>query len=406
MDHTNKFIQRGTEVLAFALQQERPWLELLESLVSINSHASNPEGLRACGDLIALRLAQYGFETRLEEVEKGGLRLPHLVATRAAAQANAPTILLLGHLDTVFPKDHPFSALRKEQNRWIGPGVSDMKGGLVTALFCLELLHHFGVLPALDLRVVFVADEETSAPTGHLVLEQASRGADIALSFEAARPDGDLVVERKGLGLTRVRVLGKTGHAGIDHDTAINAFSALCDFICGAESLEREIEGVTLSPGGAVHIEPQQLNAVPALAVCELEWRFLDANKGQEMIARLDALGRDLERRTGARVQLTSAIDTPPMPEHPASTSLLQLYQDAARALGFEVRGARTAGVGDINYVAGFGLACLDGLGPVGGGFHSEEEYVLPHTIALRAGLSAMALLTLAERPTQPQRES
>jgi glutamate carboxypeptidase len=287
----------------------------------------------------------------------------------------------MGHLDTVFPRDHAFQRLTRGGDTWRGPGVSDMKGGIVTALLALALMP----LDEASFRLVLASDEEIGSPTALPVIQDAAQGIDLALCFEAARPCGGLVIARKGYGSARVAVEGRGGHAGIAHDTSVNAFTALARVVLAAEALEQD--GVTVSPGGAVRVAPAAVNAIPERAECELEWRFETAASGEATLRALRAIAVE-----GARVTMDAHIECPPMAVDARSDRVLRCYVEAARGLGMDVRGVATAGVGDINHVAHLGAACLDGVGPEGGGFHTEDEHVVVDSIARRAAMTATAL--------------
>lgn len=402
-------------VLALADQELEPMLQLLARLVEVNSHADHAAGVDACLAEVAPVLRALGFVVELVESEAPSshpgappLRRRHLVADWAGAgsaaprlpDATRPQVLLMGHLDTVFPADHPFQRLERAADRWRGPGVSDMKGGIVTALLTLRLLSRFGALALARWRMVLVTDEEEGSPTGAAVLERAAAGVDVALSFEAARACGGLVLARKGYGSARLVVRGRSGHAGIDHDQGSNALTALARFIAAAEALERDHDGLTVSPGGAVRVAPAQLSTIPDHAECELEWRFFEMEVGQAVQTALAGLAERIGREAGARLELTARIETPPMAATAQSRRLLDRYVSAARELGFEVRGVATAGVGDINQLAQRGTVCLDGVGPEGGNFHTVDEHLRVASVAPRAAMNVLALARyLAELP-------
>lgn len=368
-------------------------LELLEALVRTSSHAGEAEGLARCHAAVTPPLEALGFlVTRRASAAPDPrdasrtLSRHHLVAERPAARQAAPTVLLLGHLDTVFPAEHSFP-LEKGAKLWRGPGVADMKGGVVTALLGLELLARAGSLDDATWRVVFVSDEEEGSPTGAPLLRTLTRGVDLAVCFEAAREGGELVVGRKGLGVAEVVARGETGHAGIAHDRAPNALTALARFLVQAEALEDHHSGLTVSPGGPVHVWPAAVNRIPAEARAELEWRFATRNVGRDVERSLYAIARSLNP---AQVTVNVLESTPPMASD--DPALVESYLAAARALGLRAGAVTTSGVGDINLVAADGAACIDGAGPEGGGFHTNDEYLDVATIAERGAMSALAL--------------
>lgn len=386
-------------VLSLANDLAAPMLDLLARLVETNSHADNRDGVIACQALLTpvlegLGLAVSGLEAEAPHPHDAALRLRrrHLWADSRTRAGGSPRVLLMGHLDTVFPVDHPFRTLEREGRLWRGPGVSDMKGGIVTALLTLRLLERFGALDGVHWRVLLTSDEEQGSTTGAQLLARAAADVDLALSFEAARACGGLVVARKGYGSARLVARGKSGHAGIAHDDGVNALTALSRFIVAAEALEADHPEVTVSPGGIVRVTPPHLSAIPDYAECELEWRFFDLAAGERVQAGLFRLAKEVGDGCGARLELYARIETAPMQPTAESERLLAHYVRAAHDVGMDVRGVSTAGVGDINEVARLGAVCLDGVGPEGDHFHTDRECLRIDSIPRRAAMNALAL--------------
>jgi len=387
-------------VLAEARRRLDDTLALLAALVETNSHADNPEGVAACLALLEPRLRALGLSTEVLDVPLPEPReghppsRRHLLARSAAHHPDRPTVLLSFHLDTVFPVEHPFQRLmERTPERWRGPGVSDMKGGIVTGLLVLSLLEHLGALDVANWRLLLNTDEEQGSPTGMTALRRAAEGVDLALCFEAARPCGGLVVARKGLGSGRLIATGKSGHAGIAHDAGVNALTSLARAVVAAEALEVRFPGLTVSPGGQVSVRPTAINMIPDHAECELEWRFPDAATGEAVLAELGLICERVGAQAGAPVRFEGAIEAPPMPETEATRRVLAAYVGAARDLGMTIQGVATAGVGDMNYVARMGVTVLDGVGPEGGGFHTEAEHVAVDSLPRRAAMNVVGLL-------------
>ncbi len=372
-------------LLAAAREELAVHLELLAELVDINSHATHTAGVARCLALLAPPLEALGFA--VQSISAGDRS--HLLAERDGA---GPTVLMMGHVDTVFTPEHPFQRLQRGVERWHGPGVADMKGGLVCGLLTLRLLAARGVLDTMRARWLVVSDEEVGSPTGIEVVRAAAPGATLALSFEAARASGDVVVARRGYGAARVIASGKSGHAGIDHDSAVNAFTALCRLVVAAEGLEQRIGGVTVSAGGLVSSAPRNLGSVPDHAECELEWRFEELAAGERVAAEMQAAAAAIGAESGAKLTIDGGVETVPMHASEASRRLLGYYVAAGSELGMRIDGVGTAGVGDINEVARFGAVCLDGVGPEGGAMHTDQEFLLIDTIAQRAAMNALAL--------------
>ncbi len=393
-----------TALLKLSQRRLEPSLALLTALVETSSHAGNPEGVGRCAALLQERLEGVGFASSILRVEcpEAKRERRHLSAHRCARSVRAheaPRVLLLGHLDTVFEADHPFRGIERDGNIWRGPGIADMKGGLCTAIHMLELLDLNHSLDGLDLRVLFVGDEEQGSESARALLLEAGAWADATLCFEAAREDGNVVVARKGYGLATIEARGPGGHAGIAHDKSANALTLLSEAISLAEGIEREISGLSISPGGRVLVEPASVTRIPELASAELEFRFVNQIDGRQVLARLAQIEQALrqESKRGA-VTVRARITTPPFDLTADGKVLLACYREAAARLDLHVDGVSTAGVGDINLVAAQGSACLDGVGPRGGGFHTEREYLEVDSIALRAAVAAQTCMELARQ--------
>lgn len=374
-------------------------LSLLTDLVQTSSHATNPQGVARCAELLATRLGPLGFVSRVvhKTCPVANAERCHLSAHREARSEAAPRLLLLGHLDTVFEADHPFSSITREGNLWRGPGIADMKGGLCTATLMLEVLHQRRALDALDIRVLFVGDEEQGSDSARELLLEAGAWADVTLCFEAAREDGNVVVARKGYGLASIEVRGPGGHAGIAHDKSPNALTLLSRVVERAEAIEQDVPGLSVSPGGRVIVEPKSVTRIPELACAELEFRFVHEADAAKVLAQLSQIEQTLtQEHAQTQVRIRAQVSTPPFALTASGKVLLSCYREAAAKLDLHVDGVSTAGVGDINLVAAQGSACLDGVGPRGGGFHTAREYLEVDSIALRAAAAAQACIDLA----------
>lgn len=375
---------------------------LLQALVQTSSHADEVDGVARCGRLVLDALSRLGFAGELRTLRCPDHDRPrqHLLAQRLG-HPQAPKLLILGHLDTVFEAGHTFRGFRVEGTRAHGPGIADMKGGLVTSLSMLGALSARGELDRLNVRVLFVGDEEQGSASARTLLEEAGRWADVALCFEAAREDGNVVSARRGYASATIEVTGPGGHAGIAHGRAPNALTQLCAAILRAENLETKLTGLSVSPGGKVQVTPPSVTRIPELASAELELRFEELEVGERALAGLSAIEADLNAQGQGEVRIASRLEVPPFELSEAGRALLDTYGKSARELGMHVEGVKTAGVGDINLVAAMGAACLDGVGPMGGGFHTEREYLDLASISVRAAIAAQTCAELTRSRTE-----
>ncbi len=369
-------------VLAF-LQQHLPnYLADLETLVNVDCGTDHKPGVDAVGEMMQAWLEAIGCNViRFPLADYGDCRLATL---QGAGQAR---VLLIGHLDTVYPvgtvAERP---LRFEGDRAIGPGVTDMKAGLLTGLYALKALRATGFDEFAEIGFFLNSDEEVGSPVSRTLYTEAARRADVALVLEAARANGDIVGSRKGGGLYVLTVHGRAAHAGVEPEKGANAIVELAHQIQELWALNGLHPGTTVSPG--IVQGGSRTNVVPDLARVKVDVRV----GLPEAIEPLDQAIRQLAAQpqvAGTHVEVEGGINTPPMPHTPAIAFLARLAQAAARDLGFEIGIAHTGGTSDANYVAASGTPVLDGLGPIGGLDHSPDEYLEVDSIVPRTALLA-----------------
>lgn len=369
-------------ILAFLQQHLPDYLADLEALVNVDCGTDHKPGVDAVGEMMQARLEAIGCSvTRFPLADYGDCRLATL---RGSGQVR---VLLIGHLDTVYSMgavaERP---LRFEGDRAVGPGVCDMKAGLLTGLYALKALRATGFDEFAEISFFLNSDEEVGSPVSRALYAEAARRADVALVLEAARANGDIVGSRKGGGLYVLTVHGRAAHAGVEPEKGANAIVELAHQIQGLGGLNGLHPGTTVNPG--IVQGGSRTNVVPDLARVEVDVRV----GTPEAIDPLDQAIRQLAAApqvAGARVEVEGGIHTPPMPHRPAIAFLARLAQAAARDLGFEIGIAHTGGTSDANYVAESGTPVLDGLGPIGGLDHSPGEYLDVDSIVPRTALLA-----------------
>ncbi|HEY0947704.1 MAG TPA: hydrolase [Opitutaceae bacterium] len=364
----------------------------LMAWAEVNSGSDHLAGLLRMAGLLRAACAELTPDTTLVPVASDGR-----VAVRARRRPEAPIqILCSGHYDTVYGAAHPFQRCTLRDAATLnGPGVADMKGGLVLLLAALHAFEHTPQATQLGWEILLTPDEEIGSAASRALLEEAASRHHLALIFEPARENGDIVQSRKGTGIFTVTVHGRAAHAGRDPRLGRNAIVALAELLPSIHRLPEELPGVLLNigsvrGGGAVNI-------VPDLASAELNARITRADDADTFLARLHALTAPLNAREGYRVEITGQFNRPPMESGPVSTALFAAWQDCARELGLApFSWVHVGGGSDGNLLAAAGLPCLDGLGPVGGELHSEREWVHLPSIAGRAQLAALFLHRLA----------
>lgn len=359
----------------------------LEALVKVNSYSQNPEGGREVGRLLQQLFALDGLSC---EVVKSERFADHLVF-RSAGDGRAP-VALIGHLDTVFPPGH-FEGYRVDGELRRGPGVLDMKGGLVVIAWALKAAAQtVGLSKLPPLRLVIVADEEVGSPEGAPLLRRVVADAQAALVFESGRANDAIVTARKGTGSLTVRATGKAAHAGNNYTDGANAIWALSRFIDRAQQLTDLPAGTTVN-AGAVKGGTSK-NTVPAEASAEFDLRFSTAKAREGLLADLQRLCAEAAV-PGTSLALEVSTGRLPMERTDASGKLVEAYGACAKRHGLSADEApRQGGGSDGNTTAALGIPTIDALGPRGKGFHTPDEYIEVGTLIPRAQALAEWLLT------------
>ena len=377
LDQLKQFL-RGRESAAIAL---------IERLVVQNSFTENREGGAIVGEMLASELRQIPEISSVRLIPSDRFA-PHLVA--ATDVASPDFVALVGHLDTVFPPG-TFEGFRRDGALLRGPGVLDMKGGLVVVLEALRALSHVGVLSSLPLRLVIVSDEEVGSPEGRFVIERELSGARAALVFEAGRAKDAVITSRRGTGSARALATGRAAHSGNAHAEGANAIRALCRFVEEAEQLTDYARGVTVNVG--IIRGGTSKNTVPDQAEALLDLRYERLVDSEGLIAQLE----DAARRAaipGTTVTLTKQLARPPLERTDANVALYQAYAACARDAGLGDGEAPLIGGGsDAATTAALGIASIDGLGPRGAGFHTHDERVEVATLVPKAEALACFLM-------------
>jgi glutamate carboxypeptidase len=349
-------------------------LHLLRELVEIESPTGSP-GVRAVAEVVGRELETLGAAV---ELIPGG----HL---RAELPGEGAPLLLLGHADTVWPlgtlERLPF---RVEEGRAFGPGVYDMKGGLVVLL---EAIARAGG-PRRALRVVVTADEEVGSPTGRDVLETAAAGVAAALVLEPAGPRGSLKTARKGLGRFSLHITGRAAHTGTHLRDGASAVEELAHQVLDLHRLTDDELGVSVHVG-VVHGGTAE-NTVAAEAEALIDVRVPTLAERD----RIDAALRSLAPRTpGTTLDLRGGWTRPPLERSAGAAVLFARAREHGRDLGLDLRESSSGGGSDGNLVGALGVPVLDGLGPRGEGAHAETEHVLVASLPERAELLARLLI-------------
>lgn len=293
-------------------------------------------------------------------------------------------VLLVGHYDTV----HPVGSFdfREDGNRLIGPGIYDMKSGIVSIIWTIRAYQALGIVPDKKLVVLFNGDEETgSAESTGQICDEAKRSA-AALVLEPATPEGDLKTGRKGMLLFRITIAGKEAHAGNAHTDGISAIEELAHEILYIQSLTDYASGITTNVG--VVSGGTKINVIAGKAVLDAEARFCTAAQKEQII---EAVHARKEKVSGA-VRTVEVLDSrDPMEQTEGNLKLFEKAHRCADKLGLSFSHRFVGGFSDANPISALGVPVLDGLGAVGGCAHSPDEYIVKDQFIPRiAVLAAM----------------
>jgi glutamate carboxypeptidase len=380
----------GHEAVAWLGTQREAMLTLLAELVNIDSGSYDKEGVDRVGAVIEAFLAGHGVEAqRIAMAEHGD-------ALRAAIPGPGGSsnrhVLLLGHRDTVFPKGEaarrPF---RIEGDRAYGPGVADMKAGLVMNLFVLVAFHRFGGNPAPMVALV-TSDEEIGSPSCRKVIEAEAREAMAVFNSEPGRGNGNIVSRRKGGVFMRMKLTGKAAHSGANFADGRSAIEALARKITRLHALTDLDAGTTVNVG--LIRGGQSVNTVAPWAEGDIDLRYVRGAHRERALGAIAEIvdAADVEGTSGELEILGEFL---PLEPTDASERLLELYQAAALETGFSVEGEFTGGCADSGFTAAMGAPTICAVGPVGGKGHSPEEYMLIDTLVPRAQATAGTIARL-----------
>jgi len=372
------------------------YLANLERLVNIDCGSYTPAGVNEVGRWTGDFLAALGAQ--VEYRPDPDARLGDTVVATFRGQEGGPRVLLIGHLDTVFdPGTAALRPFRLEDGIAHGPGVTDMKSGLLAGLHALKaLIGERGGLPFE--RLVFVAnpDEEIGSPSSTPHIRAIAAEADVALVLECARANGDIVSSRKGILDARLHVSGRAAHAGVEPEKGRSAILEAARIVTDLHELNGRWPSVTVNVG--VIDGGTRPNVVAERCTLEVDVRATtrDALETAESELRRIAEATEVEDTT---VEFEVMARWWPMEKLERSGRLVDHARAVAGALGFDVHDAATGGASDANTTSGMGIPSLDGLGPIGGNDHSPAEYLDVESIVPRTTLLAGLLLAIAADP-------
>lgn len=370
--------------LAFLAGQAAGQRTLLAALVNADSPSDQPAAVNQVGAMLREQLAALGLPATVHPEERHG---NHIVAETPGLP---PQVLLMGHFDTVYPlgtaAQRPY---REEGDRAYGPGVGDMKGGLVCILYAVRALLQSGRPLRAGVRIFFNSDEEPGSPVSRRLLPEVTRGIAWAVLAEPSEPAGHLCVQRKGVGIFRFHVTGRAAHAGANPGDGVNAVVQAADLALRTAALADPGRGTTVNPG-VIHGGSQPY-VVPDAAELALDVRVAEAAERSRIEGALAEMTAH-PTVSGAAIRLVGSFHRPPMEIGAGTRDLMARVEAAAAALGQSVAFAPSGGASDGNLLVAAGVPTVDGIGPVGGGYHTPQEYVEIDSLLRRTQLIYLLL--------------
>ncbi len=379
-------------------------LAQVERWVAVNSGTRNLSGLATMAGLLADAFAVLPGEIALvdpvpvEQVGADGVvrAIDHGRHLLLRVRPDAPVrMLFTGHMDTVYPADHPFQhATWRDDGALNGPGAADMKGGLSVMLAALSAVEAGPDATRFGYDVVLNSDEETGSFASAALIERHAAGKVAAFTYEPALPDGTLAGARGGTGNFSIVVTGRSAHAGRNPEEGRNAIVAAADIAVRLAA----VRGPRLAVNPAKIEGGGPNNVVPDHAVLRVNFRPHGADEIERARAHIDAAVAMVAAQHDVRIAVHGSFNRPPKPIDAGAARLFELVRASGADLGLTIGWRDTGGVCDGNNIAACGVPVVDTMGVRGGAIHSDQEYMIVDSLAERASLSALAIARIARR--------
>ena len=364
------------ETLGFFQSLQEQMISKLKQWVEIESPTTDKSSVDQFGDEVAASLGELGMSVEIDSQPSRG---NHIVARWIG---KGPKILIIGHIDTVWElgtlERMPF---RREGEIAYGPGIFDMKGGIVVTYFALQLLREHGLHHS-NVTLLLNSDEEEGSETSRGLIEREAQNASCAFVLEPSGPDNGLKTKRRGVGEYLIRTFGRAAHAGVEPEKGVSAIEELCRQILTIQSWNKERSGISANVD-VVHGGTRS-NVIPAEAQGIVDVRCdspEDKSWIEERFSSLKAI------HPGARLVVEGGVNRPPLVRSP---QVLELFKDAseiASSFNYSLKEYWTGGGSDGNFTSALGVPTLDGLGVEGEGAHADHEQIIVSSLPRRANL-------------------
>lgn len=385
-----------TSLLPHFSSHQQEIVQLTRELVERETTSREAARLDDIARFVAERLRPFASQIELLESPGYGTHLRARFSFDGNASAtnteNNAQLLLIGHLDTVWPVGTltrlPFRI--NDEGHAHGPGIFDMKSGVAVTMESLRTIAELKLPVNRPITLLLTCDEEIGSRTSRSLIEEEAKRAAAALVLEPPIPGGIVKTARKGIGGFTVRAIGRAAHAGLDPGKGINAIHELAHQTLRLQSLNDYERGITVTVG--IVNGGTASNVVPAEAVAKVDVRFWTLEEGE----RIDATIRNFQPvLEGAQLDITGGINRPPMVRSAGNAALFEQAQALAAETGFELQDGSVGGGSDGNFTAALGVPTLDGLGVDGAGAHAEHEHIILSDIPRRATLLTRLIQTV-----------
>ena len=378
-----------------AAEAARPaQLELLQEIVDIDSGAGDVEGGRKVAAVLIPRLKALGMSIETVPAEQPGL--PDNLVARVPGTGKG-RILMIGHMDTVFgPGTVARRPYRTDAERAYGPGVDDEKGGVVEGLYALTLMHDAGFKDFRQITFLIETSEERGSPGTRKLIARLLGDADAELNLEPGDPPDTLTVWRKGSSTFHIDVKGRAAHAGVDPQDGRNAALELIHQIQADDVFPKSGDGLTANL--TILRAGSRNNIIPEDAHAEINVRVRERGQVDQVQAVLEKNAR-ATRIPDTEVAISREPAYPPLPSNPATDALAARAQAIYAGLGLTLAAGGNGGASESALAADAGVPALDGLGPVGGGFHSDREYLELKSVTPRLYMLTRLIEDLGRNP-------
>lgn len=381
-----------------------PMVETLLTWSSINSGSRNRAGLDTMRRALEEEFSKlpgkvsYPALSEGEYVSVKGAKetVEYAPAMQLTVRPDAPIQLVLtGHYDTVFPKNSHFQHPEYTDKDTVnGPGVADMKGGILVMSNALQAFESYAHKNRVGYKVLLSPDEEIGSPGSAALLAELGRQSHAGMTYEPALADGSMAGARKGSGNFALIIRGRAAHAGREHHLGRNAISAMAEFTVAVDALNGQRDGVTfnmakIDGGGAVNI-------VPELAIGRFNVRMKETEDMKWIRENIAAIIAKIDEKDGISTELTGDFTRPPKPMAPANALVFDWVKRAGNLLGQTIQWAPSGGVCEGNNLWASGCPNVDTLGVRGGEIHSDREFIKLPSLIERTELSTLILMKIA----------